>query len=109
MVPARKVGMAPANKHAAKVYRGPKRSQLGPATRRTSRLLMSAEKQASLELGNLRCSEGNNVGVGDFSFRELDVFCNDVCEEWWESIPPVLSIYGIFIADSRLTMTRTPS
>jgi hypothetical protein len=35
-VPDRKVGMAPIRRHPANVYRGPNRSQAGPATRRTS-------------------------------------------------------------------------
>jgi hypothetical protein len=35
-VPERKVGMAPIRRHPANVYRGPNRSQAGPATRRTS-------------------------------------------------------------------------
>lgn len=36
--PARAVGMAPAKRQAAKVYRGPKRSHAGPATSRTRSL-----------------------------------------------------------------------
>ena len=38
-MPARKDGMAPRRRHAANVIRGPNRSQAGPATRRTKRLV----------------------------------------------------------------------
>ena len=41
-VPARKVGIAPANRSAANVYRGPTLSHIGPAMRRTSRVAVKA-------------------------------------------------------------------
>lgn len=41
-VPARKVGIAPASRQPAKVRRGPKRSQQGPATRRTRSVAVRA-------------------------------------------------------------------
>lgn len=44
---ARMVGMDPANKQAAKVYRGPIRSHIGPATTRTRRV---AQRPTMLEL-----------------------------------------------------------
>ena len=41
-VPLRKVGMAPTSRQPAKVHRGPKRSQHGPATRRTRSVAVRA-------------------------------------------------------------------
>ena len=46
-VPARKVGMEPASKTAAKVYRGPTLSHIGPAT---NRMRSVAVKAMMLEL-----------------------------------------------------------
>jgi hypothetical protein len=53
IVPARAVGIAPRSKQAAKVIRGPNRSQAGPATRRTSRLHKPLANDLSLRVALL--------------------------------------------------------
>ena len=106
-VPAKAVGIAPKRRHPANVTLGPKRSHKGPAKTRTRRLNEGVSYRVVKWSTRryLRCSEGNNVGVGNLILAELEILldCESQLEyvrcvggredvgvvsyQWWERIP----------------------
>lgn len=70
--------MAPAKRQAAKVYRGPNRSQAGPAANRTRSLdnETSAFYQPNCEGKFVRSNQSYNVRIGNVNLTKFEIFGN---------------------------------
>lgn len=78
--PANAVGMAPKRRQPANVYRGPNRSQAGPANRRTRRLLYVISHIESIfdvssprYENDLRCSQSNDIRIRHIVLGQVQI------------------------------------